>query len=76
MHWLGWIASGSVWVGVVGVPLALILDRADAAAATDVIAEPNTARVTVAWVSALIFAAPGIALIAVGLRRRPRRHDR
>ena len=70
--WLGWIAGGALWLAVVAVSLALALGSADAAAADGVIAEPGTARVAVAVVSSVVFAVPGVGLIAMGVRRRSR----
>ena len=70
MHWLGWLAAGTAWIVVVLAALLFSLHQADSAAAQDLIGEPNSAQVFVAWVSSGIFSVPGIAFIIVGFRKR------
>ena len=70
--WLVWILAGLSWLAVVGVSLSLAPDSAGAAADDGVIGDPETARVFVAVASGVVFAAPGVGLIVMGVRRRKR----
>ena len=75
----GIILSGIVWIAVVAWSMGYFLDRADVVVAEGLIREPSTAQVVVAYLSAVIFALPGVGLIVYGLVRRQRagghRHD-
>ena len=72
MTWWMWIAAGAVWVGVVALIILLSLSGVDETVESGLAQQPSDARVVVAVASSIIFAAPGFALIMVGLRSRRR----
>ncbi len=69
-----WIVAGLAWIVLVIWVSAFALDQAGRFAAEGTIPEPSTARVGVAWLSAVVFSIPGVAFIVAGWRRlRPPR---
>lgn len=71
--WMLLMGGGAAWIAFVGWMLAIALDRADIVSGQGVIAEPETAQIVQATLSALIFALPGIGALIFGWRQRPRR---
>ncbi len=70
--WVGWIAAGTVWVVVVVWFITFALARVDVEVAKGTIGDPGAPRVAVAYVSAGVFALPGVAFVVLGVRRRRR----
>ena len=64
-----WIVAGLAWIVLVLWVSAFALDQAGRAAAEGTIPEPSTARVAVAWLSAVVFSLPGGAFVVAGVRR-------
>ena len=68
--WRAAVAGGALWVLVTAWVTVALFQGASDAADQGLIAEPQSAQVLVAALSAIIFGMPGVALIVYGWRRR------
>lgn len=67
-RWM-WLTIGIVWCLAVGVVTAISLIGANQAVADQIAAAPSLGRTIDVYISAVVFALPGIIFIALGLRR-------
>ena len=68
--WRLQIAAGLAWVAVTAGVTLLLFRGATGAAEAGLIAEPASGQLLVAALSAAVFGLPGVALAALGWRRR------